>query len=194
MASNRLAAAQQRGQQQLLREQDELVHQHQHPKSHWQQQLGQHDNPVEQQQAKQAAQNAAATPSSSSSSSSLSSASSISSSLRAASLSSSAEGSGLAGEDNPFDEVLGLSSFEQQYQATLQHLHVGHTRNLSQLAQLFDPAAVLAGEGGLATEHTVAFRPCGLTHQQATLDRCNPAAAARCTAIAHQNHQLTWLV
>jgi hypothetical protein len=148
LASNRPAAA--AAQPDL----QQLLHQHdQQHSSHWQQQ--QLD-----QQAVGAQQQAglldAATPSSSSSSSSSSSASSAGgsiSSLPAVSPISSTDGSslaGLAGEDDPFDDVLGLSSFQQQYQATLQHLHVGHTRNLSQLAQLFDPAAVLAGENGKA--------------------------------------------
>jgi O6-methylguanine-DNA--protein-cysteine methyltransferase len=136
MASNRpAAAAAQPGLQQLLHQHDQ-----QHS-NHWQQQLDQHAVAAQQ----QVGLADAATPSSTSSSSASSAGGGISS-LPAVSPISSAEGSGLAGEDEPFNDVLGLSSFQQQYQATLQHLHVGHTRNLSQLAQLFDPAAVLAGE------------------------------------------------
>jgi O6-methylguanine-DNA--protein-cysteine methyltransferase len=154
MASNRpAAAAAQPGLQHLLRQHDQ-----QHS-SHWQHQLDQHHAVGAQQQDKQAGLVEAATPSSSSSSSSSASSAgdgSISS-LPAVSPVTSAEGSRLAGENDPFDDVLGLSSFQQQYQATLQHLHVGHTRNLSQLAQLFDPAAVLAGEeGGAAADWQLA--------------------------------------
>lgn len=42
--------------------------------------------------------------------------------------------------------VFALSSPEEQYQSTLAALNVGHSKNLDQLAHMFDPQAVLAGE------------------------------------------------
>lgn len=52
-----------------------------------------------------------------------------------------------------------LSSFAQQYAATLHALHhLGHTKDMSHLARLFDPAAVLAGAG--AAEQSQHCRRC----------------------------------
>uniref|UniRef100_A0A383VS54 PROP1-like PPR domain-containing protein n=1 Tax=Tetradesmus obliquus TaxID=3088 RepID=A0A383VS54_TETOB len=179
MASDRsAAAAPQHGLQQLLREQDEAAQQQQHPRSHWQQQPGRQRDTVAQQHNQQPHYSAAATPSSSSSSSS----------LPASSLSSSAEGSGLAGEHSPFNDVLGLSSFEQQYQDTLQHLNVGNTRNLSQLAQLFDPAAVLAApDKGQAILEALMFGAAKLGDLalQQQLLRCMEAAGLQLSSTGH---------
>lgn len=46
------------------------------------------------------------------------------------------------------DDAFSVSSLQQQYQLTLDSLHMGHSRNIAQLAQMFDPHAVLAGEFG----------------------------------------------
>lgn len=43
------------------------------------------------------------------------------------------------------EDAFNVSSLQQQYQLTLESLRMGHSRNIAQLAQMFDPHAVLAG-------------------------------------------------
>ncbi|WIA30492.1 hypothetical protein OEZ86_000576 [Tetradesmus obliquus] len=68
-------------------------------------------------------------------------------------------------------------SFEQQYQDTLQHLNVGNTRNLSQLAQLFDPAAVLAApDKGQAILEALMFGAANYVSALGRVGKRDPAA------------------
>jgi hypothetical protein len=45
----------------------------------------------------------------------------------------------------PTGDVFELSSAEQQYKTTVAALRIGQSKNLDQLAYMFDPQAVLAG-------------------------------------------------
>jgi hypothetical protein len=45
----------------------------------------------------------------------------------------------------PTGDVFELSSAEQQYKTTVAALRLGQSKNLDQLAYMFDPQAVLAG-------------------------------------------------